>query len=297
MPLGRQALAAACNLRWNFIRLASPAQCTSRATAASTSTSTSTVPTAPTVPTATAAATVPTATAAVADATALPAAALALSTTTARVATVASATAAVADATALPAAALALATSALVATIAAAARSAEPVLLPDACQLRESHRRLLPQRRGRVPGMLRLATPATSGATARGPALATSTVTTTLASNATRRPALASFTAASMVRWASRQNMRRMSHNRLRRLGGRSLVQWRMHLGQSKRILYDDITTALATSTVTTTLASNATDAAAAAFALAAAAAVVKCRSRAVCARGRSGSGRARVDR
>ena len=144
--------------------------------------------------------------------------------------------------------------------------------------------------------MLRLATPATSGATARGPALATSTVTTTLASNATRRPALASFTTASMVRWASRQNMRRMSHHRLRRLGGRSLVQWRMHLGQSKRILYDDITTALATSTVTTTLASNATDAAAAAFALAAAArraaaaaaaaAVVKCRSRAVCARG-----------
>ena len=267
MPLGRQALAAACNLRWNIIRLASPAQCTSRATAASTSTSTSTVPTAPTVPTATAAATVPTA------------------------------TAAVAEATTLPAAALALATSALFATIAAAARSAEPVLLPDACQLRESHRRLLPQRRGRVPGMLRLATPATSGATARGPALATSTVTTTLASNATRRPALASFTAASMVRWASRQNMRRMSHHRLRRLGGRRLVQWRMHLGQSKRILYDDITTALATSTVTTTLASNATDAAAAAFALAAAAAVVKCRSRAVCARGRSGSGRARVDR
>ena len=98
-----------------------------------------------------------------------------------------------------------------------------------------------------------------------------------------------------------------MSHHRLRRLGGRSLVQWRMHLGQSKRILYDDITTALATSTVTTTLASNATDAAAAAFALAAAArraaaaaaaaAVVKCRSRAVCAKRRSGSGRARVDR
>ena len=241
MPLGRQALAAACNLRWNFIRLASPAQCTSRATAASTSTSTSTVPTAPTVPTATAAATVPTATAAVADATALPAAALALSTTTvaASDAIVPTATAAVADATALPAAALALATSALVATIAAAARSAEPVLLPDACQLRESHRRLLPQRRGRVPGMLRLATPATSGATARGPALATSTVTTTLASNATRRPALASFTAASMVRWASRQNMRRMSHNRLRRLGGRSLVQWGLHLGQCHEFLYD----------------------------------------------------------
>jgi len=111
------------------------------------------------------------------------------------------ATAAVADATALPAAALALATSALFATIAAAARGAEPVLLPDALEVqRRTHRRLLPQRRGRVPAMLRLATPATSGATARGPALATSTVTTTLASNATRRPALASFTAASIVR-------------------------------------------------------------------------------------------------
>ena len=151
VPLGRLALAAACNLRWNFIRLASPAQCTSSAIAASTSTSTSTVPTAPTVPTATAAATVPTA------------------------------TAAVAEATTLPAAALALATSALFATIAAAARGAKPVLLPDAYQLRESHRRLLPQRRGHVPEMLRLATPATSGATARGPALAA---------------ALASFTAA-----------------------------------------------------------------------------------------------------
>ena len=34
VPLGRLALAAACNLRWNFIRLASPAQCTSSATAA-----------------------------------------------------------------------------------------------------------------------------------------------------------------------------------------------------------------------------------------------------------------------
>ena len=104
--------------------------------------------------------------------------------------------------------------------------------------------------------------------------------------------------------------MRRMSHHRLRRLGGRSLVQWRLHLGQCNKFLYDDITTALATSTVTTTLASNATrrpDAAAVAAAAAAAArraaaaaaaaAVVKCRSRAVCAKRRSGSGRARVDR
>ena len=152
MPLCCLALAAASDLRWNFIRLASPAQCT-RAIAASIST----VPTVATVP-----------------------------------------TAAVADATALPAAALALVTSALFATFAAAARGAEPVLLPGACQLRRSLslRRLLPQRPGRVPGMLRLATPATAGATARGPALATSTVTTTLASNATRRPDAAAVAAA-----------------------------------------------------------------------------------------------------
>ena len=54
-----------------------------------------------------------------------------------------------------------------------------------------------------------------------------------------RRPALASFTAASIVRWASRQNMRRMSHHRLRRLGGLSLVQWRLHLGQRHEFLHD----------------------------------------------------------
>ena len=37
-----------------------------------------------------------------------------------------------------------------------------------------------------------------------------------------------------------------MPYHRLRRLGWRSLVQWRLHLGQCNEFLYDEIITAIA---------------------------------------------------
>ena len=208
-----------------------------------------------------------TATAAVADATTLPAAALALASTT-----LALSAAAVADATTLPATALALASTTLALPAAAIALSAAQLPARGACR--------------HATGAAAASIAATS--TAEGTALTSALTATFIATRAAEPIAVTTWGILLPVASHVRRALRRLLPHRRRR--GPGLLQ-----------LATPATGGAAARGPNATLGPNAAALAAAAAAAArgaaAGAAVVECRSRAVCAQGRSGSGRARVDR